>query len=149
MAARFCSAQGQDISTGTSTKTILQVVAPANQALRLTEIGVSFQGTNNTNEPINVELVRQTTAGTMSAVTPTKLDDDVAMSVQATAQKTATVEPTTTDVVKSWAVHPQTGLVYNFNDMAPVIVKGGGRMAIRVNTPANSVDCNAYINWEE
>lgn len=151
MAARFCSAEAKDVSTGTSTKTVLQLVAPANQALRITEVGISFQGTNNTNEPINVELVRQSTAGSGgAAVTPTKLDDDVAMAVQATAQKNITAGTETSgDILKSWAVHPQTGLVYTINDLAPVIVKGGGRLGIRVNTPANSVDCTSYINWEE
>ena len=55
-------------------RTVIQMVAPANHRVVLTGWGVYFDGTSANAEPVQVEIVLQTTAGTMSALTPAKKD---------------------------------------------------------------------------
>src|SRR5687768_9105276 len=100
------------VATGTALKTLLQVVAPTNQRVKIKEIGIGFHGISNTAEPILIQLMRQSTAGTMSALTLVKEDDTTPESIQSTAQHTATVEPTAGDVIRTWTIHPQTSMVY-------------------------------------
>jgi hypothetical protein len=148
MAGILCVAQTSEVALAAATvKTVLQVVAPANQRLKIKEWGVSFDGVSVTGEPVQVELLRQTTAGTMTALTPVKL---VAGSetVQATAQHTATAEPTAGDILDSQEVHPQGGYgkIFPFNQ--EIEVPGGGRLGIRCTAPA-IVNVRAKIVFEE
>lgn len=136
------------VATGTSKKTLLQLVAAANHAIALTEIGAAFHGVSNTAEPIKVELQRQTDAGTMSAATIRKQDDSGGDTFDASAQHTATVEPTGTDVLRTWAVHPQTGIVKEFGDISPIIIGAGDRLGLCVTAGAD-VNCDCYMAFEE
>ena len=77
--------------TAATAKTIMQLVAASNHRVKLLEWGVYFDGTSTTAEPVQVRLLRQTTAGTMSSLTPTKNDDSLAETLQTTAQHTATL----------------------------------------------------------
>jgi hypothetical protein len=147
MARRIGIATVAGVATGTAAKTLMQLVAAANHALGLREIGVSFHGINNTHEPITVELLRQTDAGTASALTLVKGDDGQADTLDTTAQQTFTAEPTAGDVLGVWAVHPQTGIVIPFAE-GEITVKAGGRLAIRV-TAANDVEADGYMRFEE
>jgi len=125
MACRAGIVKVAGVATGTSVKTLLQLVAAANHAIEVVEAGIGFHGTNNTHEPILVELVRQTDAGTSSAATVHAADDSGGDTFDTTARHTATVEPsehTPVRVLRAWTVHPQTGLVYQAHDKAPIIV---------------------------
>jgi hypothetical protein len=51
-------------------KTVVQAVAPTNQRVKLLGWGVAFDGVLTTGKPVAIRLLRQTTAGTMSALTP-------------------------------------------------------------------------------
>ena len=148
MASRFGIAEANGVATGTSAKTLLQLIAAANHAIKVIELSIGFHGTNNTHEPILVQLIRQTDAGTMSALTLRKADDSVSDSLDTTAQHTATAEPTSGDIVRSWTVHPQTGLTIQAHDLAPIIVGAGDRIGLVV-TAANSVNADAYLCFEE
>lgn len=139
-------AQKSDVSTGTSAKTLIQLLAV--QAIELAEVCVGFHGVDNTAEPILVELVRQTDAGTMSSLTPAKNDDSVGDSLATTAQHTATVEPTTTDVLRLFTVHPQTSLVVMFPEDTRPVVGSGDRVGLRV-TAAADVKADAYLAFNE
>lgn len=147
MACRHGIAKITGVSTGTAAKTMIQLVAAANHAIEIIEVSVGFHGTNNTHEPILVELLRQTDAGTMSVLTPAKGDDSVGDTLDTSAQHTATSEPTGSDVLGVWTVHPQTGLVYQPPPGA-IIVGAGDRAGLRV-TAANSVSCDCYIRFVE
>ena len=148
MSARNGIATKSDIATGTAVKTLLQVVAAANHAIEITEYAVSFSGVNNTHLPILVELLRQTDAGTTSALTPVNADDSGGDTFDTTARHTATAEPTGGDVLRSHYVHPQTGLVVPVGGEAPLIVGAGDRVGLRV-TAANDVKAAATICFEE
>lgn len=148
MAGRQGIAVKADITTGTSIKTLLQLIAAANHAIEIVEISYSGHGVNNTHQPHLIELVRQTTAGTMTALTTVKADDSVADSLDTTAQHTATAEPTAGDVLRAWTVHPQTGMIYQLHDLAPIVVGAGDRVGLRV-TAADSIIVDAYIAFVE
>jgi len=149
MAARKGIAEVNGVSTGTSIKTLIQLVAATNHAIDVVEVGIGFHGTNNTNAPILVQLTRQGDAGTSSALTSVKADDSVGDTLDTTARDTFTGEPASnTDVLRSWSVHPQTSMVYQLHDLAGVTVGAGDRLGLRV-TAADAVDADAYICFVE
>jgi len=135
-------------TSGTAAKTLLQLIAPANQGIAITKVAISFRGVNNTHAPITVELLRQTTAGTVTSATPVRREGHQNSTLQATGGKNASAEPTPGDVLEVWDVHPQTGLDYIIPDQAPITIGPGGRLGLRV-TSANDIACDASIAFEE
>lgn len=142
------SAVTAGISTGTSAKTLLQLVAPSNHRVLLREFWIAFSGTSTTADPITVDLLRQTDAGTMSSLTPKKLNNSDDETLQATAQHTATSEPSAGDILWTLEVHPQDRHVQPMPLDAPIVIPGGGRIAIRV-TAAADVTAVAGMFFEE
>jgi hypothetical protein len=146
-------AQPALIVTGTALKTLLQLVAPTNQRVAVREISISFNGVSNTSTPILVEVVRQTSAGTITNVTTLrKTDPDIsAETIQTTCKDTATVEPTDGgDVPIAEQVHPQTGFLWQPGGMGidELIIPGGGRLGVRV-TAGTSVSAAVRVRAEE
>mgnify|MGYP006908266904 CR=1 FL=1 len=137
-----------EIATGTALKTLLQVVAASNHGVLIDEVSISFKGTSNTAAPIQVEVVRQTTAGTMSSLTPVKDPDDTDETLQVTAQHTATVEPTEGDVLMRELVHPQTGYTWQAPFGKAIKIGGGDRLGIAVTAGAD-VNAIARVAGEE
>lgn len=149
MAAFLGIAQTTEVALSAATaKTVIQIVAPANHRLRVKRVGVFFDGTSVTAEPIQVRVLRQTTAGTMSALTPVPLDKSLAETLLTTAQHTATAEPTAGDVVDVFECHPQQGyeIIYPLGD--EIIVQGAGKLGIECTAPA-TVNVRAKIVFEE
>lgn len=140
---------GAEIATTTSLRTIIQAVAAANHRVLLKEWSISFKGIVNTDAPILVELVRQSTAGTSDALTPVKgnISDDETL--QTTARETFTsTEPTSTDVLFSELVHPQTGYTWQAPFGGEIPIGGGKRIGLRV-TAGVSRNCVARFKCEE
>lgn len=149
MAGVGISAQMPKTATGTSAKTLLQLVAATNQRVILNEISISFDGVTNSAVPILVELVRQTSAGTMSALTVRKVSNSDQETLQTTAQQNATAEPTDAgDIPWTELVHPQTGLTWQAPYGQEIKVQGGTRIGIRV-TAAAGVNAVCRLKGEE
>jgi hypothetical protein len=144
---RFSAVTGE-VATGTSTKTILQILAAANHQVLVDEIAVSFQGTSATDAPILVEVLRQNSAGTMTSLTPKKVHDGDDESLQVSAQHSATAEPTAGDVLLAQLVHPQSGYTWQAPFARQIKVKGGSRLGVRV-TAGVGVDCVCRMFGEE
>lgn len=142
------SVTSSEVATGTSTKTILQLVAASNHRVRVTEWSVSFKGTNNTAAPIAVALIRQTDAGTMSAATPQKLNASDDETLQTTAQHTATAEPTGSITLDLIEVHPQAGYTWQAPFGGELLVGGGGRLGWAVTAGAD-VNCVVTVKFDE
>jgi len=123
--------------TGTVAKTILQVAAPTNQAIVIKEWSVSLDGTSPSAQPVLVELMRQTSAGTMTSLSNVKVPNVGSETIQTTSLHTATSEPSGSTVVAAEHVHPQGGYtsVPRFGD--EIVVRGGERLGMRVTAPAN------------
>lgn len=151
MAARYTADTAGDIALAAATaKTILNVINATNGLLRAVEIGVSFDGVSATAEPVTVELCKSTqaTAGTSTAHTIVQSGGPT-RTVQATAARNYTAEPTALTVVKRWLVHPQTGLLVQFPlGREPEQVTSANALCLRCTAPA-AVNAQGYIEFEE
>ena len=139
----------QALSAATA-KTALQVTAPTNQRVAVQQITVSFDGALNSATPVTIQLVRQTTAGTTSSPSATakKKDSDISTAIQTTVADGFTAEPTSTDVLWTAFVHPQTGMAFPFPTPGNVVIAGGGRVGVLCNAPA-AVDVLVSLDLEE
>lgn len=136
------------LSAGTA-KTVLQIVAPTNQRLKLTNLSVSFDGTTNTATPAQVRVLRQTTAGTMSAGTAVLVEKELSETIQSSFQYNATAEPTAGDVLRQFTVPVFMGQYEIFYPYGQeLLVQGGGRLGVEVNAPAG-VNVRVEAQWEE
>lgn len=134
----------------TNDKTIAQIVAAANHRVKVERVRVSFKGTSGAEAPVQVQLLRQTSAGTMTALTLYKADDDAGETMQTTALHTATAEPTDSSEVKgSQLVHPQASYDFVFLPGRELFINGGDRLGILVIAPTQAGTCNVSFEIEE
>ena len=130
-------------STGTSAKTILQIIAPANQGVRVKRLSVSFEGVSPTAGKIKVEVLKGATGGTATNLTVQKKHGHGG-SVQTTAKENFTAEPGGSPVILfTESVHPQGG--YTAPEEFLIVNE---TLGIRVTAPAG-VNYNARIVFEE
>lgn len=137
-----------EITSGTAAITLLQIVAPTNQRLKVREVSVSGKGVSNTGTPGKVRVLRQTSAGTMSALTPVKWDSTDDETLQVTAQHTATAEPSAGNVLMIEEMHPQTGFCWQAPFGGEIIVPGGTRLGVEITLDA-SISVVARMIGEE
>lgn len=128
-------------------KTVAQLAAPANQSVAVHGLSVTFDGVSNTAEPVLIELLRQTTAGTSTARNPLKTKD-TSTALQTTGGVNFTAEPTAGDVLRVFHVHPQAGAVIPLPLEREIVIAGGGRLGVRMTAPAN-VNTVVTIDGEE
>jgi hypothetical protein len=152
MAGVYASVSSGLVSiTGGSPQTVLQLIAPTNQRLRVTQYEIMFDGVNSANTPASVQIMRQT-AGTFStSVTPKKRSESSATgeTLQATAKTGQTVAATAGDILHDWFAPVFGGFV-----IVPLppgqedMVQGGTILGVLVN-PAQTVDVKVTILYEE
>lgn len=152
MAGIQCLAQQSEVAlTAATAKTVLQIKAPANQRVKILEWGVYSDGIDPLAAAVEVTLVRQTSAGTMSAVTVTKLTPG-SETVQTTASHTATAEPTPSpaggNIMDVAEYHPQSGYE-KILPMGSEIILAGGEYAGIVCTAPAAVNVRPKIKFEE
>lgn len=138
-----------DIAFTAATKTILQLIAAANVRLRIERVTIGFKGIVATEVPVGCELLRQTSAGTMSAATVEKQNESDDETLQVTAQHTATSEPAASTIKRAEPIHPQTSREWVFPPGRDLFVKGGERLGFRLNSPAQSGTVRVMIEGEE
>ena len=129
-------------------ETLIQLVAGANHSIKILGWGVFFDGISATAEPVQVELLRQTTAGTSSALTLVKLNDSNGDTLDTTALQDFTAEPTASDILDMVEVHPQAGYEIKYPLGQEPICGAGDRIGIRATAPA-IVNARAKIFFEE
>lgn len=138
--------------SASTTRTIVQILA-GTQPLRVKELGVSFDGTDASLTPIQVDLVRQTSGGTASATSQVPLEQQEIGPTSLTTYRAgfSSTEPTTTDVIRSWYVTPAGGLlVMQFPLGDEPVVGSAGRLAIRCITGSGTTpNVAAYIVFDE
>ena len=122
---------GEVSLTATTAKTALEITAAANHRVLIHEINVMFKGTTVTNEPVTVQLTRFATTGTGTSGTAQKYDPDYSETIQATWKYNDTVEPGSQTVLKTWAIHPQSGVIYPLPIDRPIPLPGGDLIGIR------------------
>lgn len=138
------------VATGTSTLTLLQVIAATGRSIKPTELSISLDGVTAAAVPIEFQFVEQTTAGTASAGTVVRASPLATFTIATTSRITFTVEPTSVDIVKSWYIHPQGGsIVYTFPDPDLYESAVAGRWAVRCISPVATVNAIIVIEFEE
>lgn len=136
--------------TASTTKTVLQYLAPSTHQARLKSLSVSFDATDATDIPPRVDLLRQTSAGTMTAGTLTPVDPGTE-AAQGSTSNNATAEPTAGAVLASWYVTSIGGLwAWQFPLGDEIIIPASNRIGIRVVTQALvSPNCIANMTISE
>jgi hypothetical protein len=108
---------------------------------------ISFDGTNVTADPVSVALKRTSTAGTTTSVTPVELVP-VPETIQSTGGVNATAEPTASDIIDTYDIHPQSGYEVKYPKGEEPMIAGGGNVSIAV-TAASAVNCRVKMICEE
>jgi hypothetical protein len=122
-------------------KTVLQIATPSTIRCRVLGFSVALDGVA-ANVPGLVEVLRQTTAGTMTALTPAPVDSAAPASL-ATASHTATAEPGSGTVVFRRRITPNGGYVeIRWQEQDQVVMPVSGFLGIRC-TFANVVNVTA------
>lgn len=134
--------------TAATAKTLVQVVPASNIPVRVVELGISFNGTTSTDVPVTVDLLRQSTAGTSSALTIVADDESSSKVAQATALKTFTAEPTAGNILRTWYVTPVGGLWVIQFPLGREIGALTNRIALRATAPSAET-VSAYLTFAE
>lgn len=151
MATYTVESNGDIALSAATAKTILSVVN-GSRILKAVEIGVSFDGTSSTAEPVTVELCASTQAGsgTSTSHTPAQVSGATRSLAAATAARNYTAEPTVLTALKRWLVHPQGGSIAIQFPLGrePQRATSGHALAIRCTAPA-AVNVQGYIEFAE
>jgi hypothetical protein len=143
--------------TGGTGLTVLEIVAPTNQRVKVLAYGFYFDGTSNSAVPVQALIARPTAAGTYTSILPVPIEQECTEAFQATYNyKNTGTEPTYTapssgasgNILKTFTVHPQLGYEY----LAPLgqedIIKGSGVLAVQLTAQAG-VNVRGYVKVEE
>jgi hypothetical protein len=128
-------------------KTVLVVGAPAYWPVKILGFSNSFDGRNVTSLQVGVSVKRMSTSGTTTPVTPVKLSI-VPEAAQSTGGVNATIEPTGSDIIEVYDVHPQAGYEVKYPKGEEPIISGGGYAGIVV-TASEAVNCRVKMICEE
>jgi len=138
-----------EIALPTSSRTILQLTAPANQRAAILGFSVSFDGTSATAQPVQVSLIKQSCSAPGAGACTEQVDNAGSETPQCVVVKNATgAEPGTASVHRRYNIHPQSGMERVFGPDEEIVVAGGERLGIVCNAPA-VVNVTGHITWEE
>jgi len=146
---KFSAVVTDEAFSAAATETVVQVVAGTNHAFKVLGWGIAFAGTGVTDEPIRIELLRQTTAGTSSALTIVDWQP-TADTLDSSALDSFTVEPTAGDILSATRTHPQAGYEIWYPEGKEPESAAAGRIGIRIITPTGvNPNASAYMVCEE
>lgn len=129
-------------------KTAIQLNAPAQQRLKISRVGMFFDGASTTAVPVRCKLILVSTAGTNTALTLAKQVSSDGETIQTTAGENASAEGTNGTLLDEWLIHPQMGLDLTYAFGQEKIVRGGERVALKFTAPA-VVNVLAKIKFQE
>lgn len=113
-------------------QTLLQIYAPTNQRIKVHGLDIGFRGSTPASAPIPLDWLVQGSAGTASSLSPQKQDRGLDASIQGTLTVNFTSEPSSSNVLVTFPLHPQTTALWR--PPFPLIVKGGERVGLRWNS---------------
>lgn len=133
--------------TGTTVQTLVQVTSPSGGYCSVVGWGISFEGVTAANEPVLVDLLRQTTAGTAAAFTPLPLNLN-GRAAASTAQNTFTVEPTASSILHPEYVDPEGGFSVLYEERLRPVFNNGAAIGLRA-LANDTVNATAWLQFEE
>lgn len=132
---------GVSVASDAAVHTILQVTAPANIRVKILSAEIGFRGTVTTDAPIQVRLMRQTTAGTSGgSVTPTDFDSKAEAIQSSAARGVYSAEPTAGAILWENSCHPQWSTGKAFPLSEECIIPGSGRVGIDALIPSGAAN---------
>lgn len=141
-----------DVTVATGPTTILQLATGTTRRAWLKEVQISFKSVTAADVPLLIRLVRQSTAGTATAIAA---GNNLAPDVEghpaslSTGNHTATAEPTGAVVVKQWYCTPVGGLfVYQWPLGDEVEVAVSSFLGLVITTPQSEV-MRGYLKFNE
>lgn len=144
--------EGEEALAASASETLVQLRGATVVKAKIVEISVSFDATTADWEPVRIDLLRQTTDGTGTGATEVPLDPDYP-TANCTAFHSFTAEPTAGDILFSWEVHPQGGLLvvqYPLGREPTLDNLTTSRIGLRATTPSGvTPNALAYMVWEE
>ncbi len=145
---RFSLATTAEVALTTAAKTVLHLGAAANTRVAVRGWGIAFDGVSSTAGGAEVQLIIQSSSGSFTASTLTKLIRGSTEALGSTGSNTATVEPTYSDVLYSYEINQMTGYERAFAQDEEIELSGGVRLGlvVRASTAAN---CHAFFLAEE
>jgi hypothetical protein len=145
---RYSNPSGIALTAATA-KTVIQVTAPANQRVDFLELTIGFAGTFADGDDIKIRLLRQTTAGTMTAATEVHADSGRNLTLQSAVSHTATAEPTAGDDL---FVHYFSGFHQRIARLrfptGDIVITENTRLGVEVTSDA-AATCYPSIVWAE
>jgi hypothetical protein len=130
-------------------KTVCQVTAPTNQRLKVIGFGFYTDGVAPTAVPVQLRILRQTTAGTGSAITAAIAEQGLTETVQSSALGNHSAEPTAGAVLRVISIPVFMGQ-YEISLPAgqEIYIGGAGRLGFEMNAPA-AVNVRGFVRVEE
>lgn len=138
-ALRLAVNSAEVVLVAATAKTALQIKAPTNQRLKITQISVlGKSAAGGTDTPLKIRLTRSTANfGTGTAATPGKVDPAWAETVQSTAAGNFSAEPTSPTDSGTWfEVQPQVGIILPFPPGTEILIPGGNALNIEATSTA-------------
>lgn len=129
-------------------KTLVQIVPASNAPIELIEVEISFNGVTATEVPVKVDILRQSTAGTSSALTLVNDREHESASAKCTALQTFTAEPTAGNILRSWEVTPVGGLFVVQFPLGREPRALSNRIGLRVTAP-QAETVSAYMTIQD
>lgn len=127
-------------------KTPITVIAAASHRVKIKGVEVFFKGTSATDTPVKIEIYRFSADGTGSAGTLYVNDENDAETIQTTGKVNYSADPTLGNIIKTWEVHPQTGLIVYFPLGEELVIKGGNKLGVACTAAqSQTVSVNLYI----
>lgn len=154
MACLQFDAVAPSVAVASALQTQVGVKNPAQQAIKILESATSMDGSTSTATPAVVDWCFCTFAtnspGTNStSITLVAKDNGRPETIQSTAGKTWTTEPTTKTIVRTLDVPQFDGLYHYINPFAsPFIAKGGTGFVLQITRSA-AVNASSFISAEE
>jgi hypothetical protein len=134
--------------------TFIQIVAATNHPISILGWGMSFNGIVATDDPIGVQLLIQTTAGTATGSTTIRSRVRTESVTYDTTGKVGaySAEPTASDQFPMRMVHPQSGFEIWLPEKREIIIAAGNRIGLRAvpGTLNATLDPGAaFLDFEE
>ena len=126
--------------SATTATTFAGLTTPSNQRVKVLGYGFYFDGTVNTNQPVEIKLARPTSVTLTTGGTAILEEPGFAETVQTTTALAASGEPTLTAslVYKTLTVHPQLGYEYLAPLGQELQLAGGTKWVASINAPKRS-----------
>lgn len=131
-------------------KTVLQLQAPTNQLVKILGYGVFFDGVTASAKPVDVRILRQTSAGTMSTGGASSVANR-SETILSVSRYNASAEPTNAGVsaeLDRITCHPQGWYEVRFPAGQEIVVGSVGYVGIEC-TAAAIVNVRAKFIFEE